>query len=140
MLISLLLVTLLVALGVSTLAVLIFRRPAWRILRSILPPELSSAWTRFLVFALYVVGVAGGVRIHQIERYLGGDGPAGTPLELNRDRWIIEIYSTGIGSLASIAWMLLVFFVFALIAYVVMRALEVRRAEGGARRDEGEGG
>jgi hypothetical protein len=125
-LIVLLLATLLVALAVSTLAALIFLRPARRILRSILPQELSSAWVRFLVFALYVVGVAGGVRIHQIERYLDPNGAAGTTLTLNRDRWIIEIYSTGIGALASIAWMLLVFFVFALIAFVVMRALEGR--------------
>jgi hypothetical protein len=137
MLISLLLITLLVALAVSTLAALIFARPARRILRSILPPEISSAWVRFLVFALYVVGVAGGVRIHQIERYLDSHGPAGPPLTLNRDRWIIELYSTAIGSLASIAWLLLVFFVFALIAYVVMRALEGRgrKAEGPGREE-----
>jgi hypothetical protein len=47
-------------------------------------------------------------------------------LVLNLDRWVFELYRTFIGTLQSIAWLLLVFFVFALIAYVVLRGLEMR--------------
>ena len=46
---------------------------------------------------------------------------------LNFDRWIFEIYRTVILTLQSIAWMLLVFFVIALIAYVIFRIAEFRR-------------
>jgi hypothetical protein len=56
------------------------------------------------------------------------------PLTLNADRWTLEVYRTVIGTLQSVAWMLLVFFAFALIAYVVVRGLELRHA----RRREAE--
>ena len=46
---------------------------------------------------------------------------------LNADRWILEVYRTLIGTLQSVAWILLVFFVFSLIAYVIMRGFELRR-------------
>ncbi|HCL28536.1 MAG TPA: hypothetical protein DIC52_08885 [Candidatus Latescibacteria bacterium] len=49
-------------------------------------------------------------------------------IELTTERWILEVYRTLIGTLQSIAWMLLVFFVFALIAYVVVRIGERRAA------------
>ena len=73
-----------------------------------------------------VVGIGGGVRIRQIERYVTPRGDEGI-LTLNSDRWVIEVYSTIMGSLQAIAWMLLIFFLFALIAYVIVRAFEARR-------------
>jgi hypothetical protein len=45
---------------------------------------------------------------------------------LNSDRWVLEIYRTIIGTLQSAAWLLFVFFVFALIAYVIVRGFELR--------------
>jgi hypothetical protein len=53
---------------------------------------------------------------------------------LDADRWTLEVYRTIIGTLQSIAWMLLVFFVAALIAYVVMRGFELRRLTPPGRR------
>ncbi|MED5415647.1 MAG: hypothetical protein VYC64_11885 [Candidatus Latescibacterota bacterium] len=41
---------------------------------------------------------------------------------------MLEVYRTLIGTLQSVAWMLLVFFVFALIAYVIVRVSERRSA------------
>jgi hypothetical protein len=35
------------------------------------------------------------------------------------DRWVLEVYRPVIGTLQSVAWMLLVFFLLALLAYVV---------------------
>ena len=49
---------------------------------------------------------------------------------LNRERWILEIYRTIISTLQGVAWVLLVFFVFALIAYVIVRIYEVRQKQG----------
>jgi hypothetical protein len=42
-------------------------------------------------------------------------------------RWTFEVFRTVIGTLQSLAWLLLVFFVFALIADVVVGGLELRR-------------
>ncbi len=45
---------------------------------------------------------------------------------LTADRWTFEVFRTIIGTLQSLTRLLLVFFVFALIAYVVVRGLELR--------------
>jgi hypothetical protein len=42
----------------------------------------------------------------------------------------LELYRTVIGTLQAVAWMLLVFFVFALVAYVVVQGFEQRRMGG----------
>jgi hypothetical protein len=129
MLIGLLVVTLAVTLLTATVAALVFIRPIRRILQRIVGDDLSAAWVRYLVFAMFVVGAGGGVNIRQIERYITPQGPEAQVLALTRERWIIEVYSSAIGALGAITWMLLVFFVFALVAYVVVRSLEMRRSD-----------
>jgi hypothetical protein len=78
--------------------------------------------------AIVVVGVSGGVRPWDYEKYITPmkDQPV---LVLNSDRWVLELYRTVIGTAQSITWMLLVFFVFALIAYVLLRGAELRQAK-----------
>jgi hypothetical protein len=124
----LLLVTLLVALGVSLIVVSIFTRPIENILKRIISDDISAAWVRYLKFAIVVVGVSAGVRLYEIEKYITPQ-PRGQELvtvELTSERWTLELYRTIIQALQGIAWMLLVFFVFALIAYVIVRFAETR--------------
>jgi hypothetical protein len=128
MFLTLLLTNFTLALLVSVLAALLFRHPLHRILDRLVAGDLSSAWLRYLLFAVVVVGVGGGVRIRSLEEYIKPAEPDQAPLVLNADRWILELYQTVIGTLQSIAWMLLIFFVFALIAYVIVRGLELRHA------------
>lgn len=47
-------------------------------------------------------------------------------MELTSARWVLEVYRTIIDAMQGIAWMLLVFFIFALIAYVLVRFVESR--------------
>ena len=129
MFISLLVVTFLIALAVSALIVLLFARPVKRIMARIVPDEISAAWVRYLTFAIFVVGIGGGVRIRDLERYITPQDPDIGVLALTSERWLIEVYSTIIGTLGAAAWMLLVFFVFALVAYVIVRAYEMKRRE-----------
>jgi hypothetical protein len=129
---TLLLVTFLISLAACTVVVRLFRGPVTTILDRIVSPELSGAWRRYLSFAIYVVGVSGGVRVWELEKYITARTKDTSPIVLNRERWILEIYRTLIESLQSTAWLLLVFFVFALIAYVVVRGFELRRGSGGA--------
>ncbi len=129
MFIGLLAVTFLIALAVSATIAVLFARPVDRIMNRIVPDDISAAWVRYLTFAIFVVGVGGGVRIHEIERYVTPHDKDIGVLALTPERWVIEVYSTIIGTLGAIAWMLLVFFVFALVAYVVVRAFEVKRSD-----------
>lgn len=126
MFVTLLIVTFLTAICVSVVVALAFHRSLRRILNRLVGEDLGSAWQRYLLFAIGVVGVAGGVNVRSLERYLAGAGKDGEPLALNADRWTLEVYQAVIGALQGIAWMLLLFFVFALIAYVIVRTRESR--------------
>ena len=126
MIITFLAVTFIVSFLVASLIVFIFSKPIDSILKRIVPPELSYAWTRYLRFAIYVVGIGGGVQIWSLERYLTPQDPSGKILQLTSDRWMLEIYNTIIGTLQSSTIILMVFFVFALIAVVVVRLFENR--------------
>lgn len=128
MFLTLLLATFSLALLVSVLVALLFRRPLQRILDRLVAGDLGSAWLRYLLFAVVVVGVGGGVRIGSLRRYIEPSAQNQPPLILDANRWTLEFYETVIGTLQSITWMLLVFFVFALIGYVIVRGLELRAA------------
>ena len=136
MFITLLIVTLLIAVATSLLVLRLFDRLIRKILDRVVAAELSEAWNRYLGFAVVVVGVSGGVRIWSLEKYITARTDDGEPIVLNADRWILEVYRTLIGTLQSVAWILLVFFIFALIAYVIMRGFELRR-QGRPPEDDG---
>ncbi len=122
-------VTFIVAFVVSAVVARAFHSPLDNILKRIISDEISSAWLKYLEFAIYVVGVSAGVRIYQLEKYItpGRYSKDESIVILNSDRWILEVYRTIIESLQGIAWMLLVFFVFALIAYVIVRVYEFKK-------------
>jgi len=128
MFITLLAVTLIIAFVVSTIVVLIFSHPINKILARIISDEISTAWSKYLKFAIYVTGISSGVRIWQLEKYITERSYEGANIiELTRERWTLEVYRTIIGTLQGVAWMLLVFFVFALVAYVIVRAFELKK-------------
>lgn len=129
MFLTLLLVTFVIAALVSFIVARLFDRPLRQILGRLVADDLSAAWHRYIVFAIYVVGISGGVRVWSLEQYILPRDRNSPALELTPERWTLEVYRTVIGTLQSVAWMLLVFFVFALIAYVVVRGLEMRHAK-----------
>jgi len=126
MVITLLLTTFLIALAVASIVVFVFTKPINSILKRVVPIEISSPWAKYLKFALYVVGIGGGVRVWDFEKYLTPVEPYKEIIPLTSDRWTLEIYQTIIGTLQSSTMVLLVFFVFALIAVVIIRAFETR--------------
>ena len=133
---SLLAVTLITAVLVSVITARAFSQPIKRILHRLIADDIASAWVRYMTFAIYVVGISGGVRIHSLERYIIPQAMPRMPeteihiptkLELTSERWTLEIYRTIVESLQSIAWMLLIFFVVSLGMYVVARVFEMRK-------------
>ena len=129
MFLTLLVVTFLISLVVSYFVVMIFKRPIDRILKRVIADEISEAWVRYITFGLYVVGVSSGVRIYELERYITRPpGPGTEIISLTLERWILEVYRTIISVLQGLAGVLLIFFIVALIAFVIVRIVEVRRA------------
>ena len=140
MFITLLAVTFAIAILVSFIVVKIFDQPLSRILDRIVSEDIGSAWVKYLKFAIYVVGVSGGVRVWDLEKYITPRPEETEVIVLNAERWVLEVYRTAVGTLQGIAWMLLVFFVFALIAFVIVRAYELKRQDRApTAKDEPEG-
>ncbi len=128
MFITLLVVTFIIALVVSFIVARLFKAPIQKILNRVIADDISEIWARYLNFAIYVVGISGGVRVWDLEKYITPRPEEAEAIVLNADRWTLEVYRTAIGSLQSIAWMLLVFFIFALIAYVIVSGREARKS------------
>ena len=127
MFITLLVVTFMIALAVSALIARSFATPVRRILSHIVSDDITFAWSKYIWFAILVVGISTGVRTWELERYITSMDPERMDvLVLTRDRWVLEVYRTVIGSMKGIAWLLLVFFVVSLIAYVILRVGEGR--------------
>ena len=128
MFITLLVATFIISFVVSTIVVLFFSRPLDKILDRIISDQISGAWSKYLKFAIYVTGISSGVRIWDLEKYITKSQvyKDAEIVQLTTERWVLEVYRTIIGTLQGIAWMLLVFFVFALVAYVIVRVFEMK--------------
>jgi hypothetical protein len=134
MVVTLLITTFVIAAAAASLVVWIFNGPTERILKRVVPGDISEAWARYLKFALYVVGIGGGVRVWDLEKYMTPIEPYREVVQLTANRWMLEIYQTIIGTLQSTAMVLLVFFVFGLVAVVVVRISEAKSAKPETRR------
>lgn len=130
MFLTLLAVTLLLSATVAWCVTWMFSKPIDRILTRIIADDISKAWLRYMQFAVLVVGVSSGVRIHELERYITASQwmDKAQVIVLTTERWVLEVYRTVIETLQGIAWMLLAFFAVALLAYVVVRLSELKRA------------
>lgn len=125
----LLLTNFLIAVAVSFIVVSLFSKSIDKILNRIINDPINSTWAKYTKFAGLVVGISSGIRIYEMEKYI-------TPLintkdnnyviELTSQRWVLEIFRTIIETLQGLAWMLFVFFVIALISYVLVRMSELK--------------
>ncbi|GAB6188816.1 hypothetical protein JCM30566_05550 [Marinitoga arctica] len=124
-----------VSIIVSWIIAKIFDKPIEKILEKIINDSISYAWKKYFIFAIYITGISSGVRIWDIEKYLGytnfnqNGEIIKNSIPLTSERWTLEIVRTIIEALQGISIMLLVFFIFALIAFVIMRAIESKRLE-----------
>jgi len=135
MFLTLLVVTLLLAAIVSFCVIFAFRKPITLIFDRIIQDKISEVWRKYITFAALVVGISGGVRVNQLERYISAQHKDKEILVLNPDRWILEVYRTIIETLQSLAWMYLVVFIFALIAYVIVRGFDLKQKNSASNLD-----
>jgi hypothetical protein len=136
MFLIMLLVTLLVSLLTSALTARFFDRAVDRILARIVGEDLADAWHKYILFAIIVVGVSGGVQLWELQKYVATKGDASAPPAMTWMNWVIEIYRTVIDSLEAIAWMLLLFFLCGMISIMILRNLESRRQKTGEHKPE----
>ncbi|MFC1752881.1 hypothetical protein ACFL96_05735 [Thermoproteota archaeon] len=127
MFLNLLGTTLIIAFFVSCFVIILFTKPIKQILQRLVSDDVSGAWLKFLKFAMLIVGISSGVRIWYLEKYITPPPyeDAGIVI-LNFDRWVLEIYRTIIGTLSGIAWLLLLFFIFALIGFIIFKIFDLK--------------
>jgi len=131
MFLTLLIVTFVVSAGVSSIVALVFNKPSDKILKRIIADEISAVWRRYLLFALFVVGISSGVRIRDLEKYITKPPIKDAEvIQLTSERWILELYRTIIETLQGLAWALLIFFMCALFAFIIVRIFEMRKSNG----------
>ena len=120
------------ALLVSFIVMRLFSNSINEILARIIHDPIHEAWAKYTKFAGMVVGTSSGIRIYDMEKYITpltyAENDKRIVIELTQERWVLEIYRTIIETLQGLAWMMLVFFMVALIAYVIVRWSEIKYA------------
>ena len=120
------------ALLVSFVVMRLFSGSINDILARIFHDPIHEAWAKYTKFAGMVVGTSSGIRIYDMEKYITpltyAENDKRIVIELTQERWVLEIYRTIIETLQGLAWMMLVFFMVALIAYVIVRWSEIKYA------------
>ncbi|MBF4520192.1 MULTISPECIES: hypothetical protein [Acinetobacter] len=120
------------ALLVSFVVMRLFSGSINDILARIIHDPIHEAWAKYTKFAGMVVGTSSGIRIYDMEKYITpltyAENDKKIVIELTQERWVLEIYRTIIETLQGLAWMMLVFFMVALIAYVIVRWSEIKYA------------
>jgi hypothetical protein len=129
MFLTLLIVTFVVSTVVSIIVALAFSKPIDQILARIIGDEISSAWRRYVMFALYVAGISNGVPTYDLQQYFNPPNQTTTIVPFTTNNWIFEVYRAVIGTLEAISWVLLIFFIFALLAFVVVRVFEMKKSK-----------
>ncbi len=119
----LLLFSLVVSLIASLIVHVVFRKPLKNILKGLFPEEIYEGWYRYIIFAVYIVGISNGVKIWKINEYIEN---AET---LTKTKFFLNIYDSLIQAFMGAVWLLFVFFVFTMIAYVIVRLID-RKKEG----------
>ncbi len=130
--VALLIVTFLLALGVSLGVAWVFAKPLELVLQRLVRIELTAARSRYLRFTMIVIGVTSGTRIHPLEQYINAPPWTKETLKagLTQEYWAAELYHTVSDSITGIAWLLLLIVVIGLIAFTKLSKKTQQPSEG----------
>src|SRR5258708_32451901 len=107
MFLYLLFATFVTALAVSFFVMRLFTKPVDSVLHRIIDDEISAAWSKYMKFAILVVGVSAGVQLRDLEKYINpalGRREVQTAA-LSCAHCVFELYRAAIGTLQGIACM-----------------------------------
>ena len=129
---SLLFVNMFVAFFVSVIVIYFFAKSVEGVLSRIINDNIYKAWVKYIKFSGIVVGLSSGIRIYDLEKYitpLVPDKNGSKIISLNFERWFLEVFRTVIETIQGLAWMFLIFFMVALLAYVIVRLSEIKHGK-----------
>ena len=91
--------------------------------RFVADPIVRAAFSKYLRFALVVVGISMGTQVRDLQEYIAATsfGKASMVAAVTQEYWVMEIYRTIVGTLEGLVWLLLFSLFLALIAPVVVR-------------------
>lgn len=97
---------------------------------SVISTELSAGWSRYMKFAIYVVGISGGVNFYPLRQYAEQlkKGDVETPVSLTSELFSLYLVETSIDTLQSLSTLLFAFFTVAMICYF-LKKISLRRVE-----------
>src|SRR5687767_7805302 len=131
MFITLLLVTLVLAVCIAILGLRYLGKPLRGVLHRIVGVDASDHWYKFAMFALYITSVGHGVQVYGLERYIQTRHKDEIMPPLTVEAWIFELYPVIERTLEGLAWGAMTIFIIGLLALVVLRAFEIRREKAG---------
>jgi hypothetical protein len=118
-----------VAAGVARLS----QDPIEVILHRFLAAHISVGLSKYLRFAIIVVGVASGTRVGALEEYIGATSynKAALSAALTQEVWVLELYRTVLATVEGIVWLLLVVAFFVILAVLIIRKGNMKQLQGG---------
>jgi len=133
MIIVLFVVSFALAFGVAAGVAWLSKDPIEVILHRFLAAHISVALSKYLRFAIVVVGMASGTRVGALEEYIGASSWNKTALAaaLTQEIWVLELYRTIVATLEGIVWLLLVVAFFVLLAILVIRKGNMKQLQAG---------
>jgi len=120
MFISFLIANLLVAILVCAVIALPFRSSLLKYLKSRFSEEASVVWARYLVLAIFIIGISVGTRVWDLEKFVSSTDS----IVLTPDLAALEIYKTTIATLQIVATLLFVILVVAWISSLIKKNRE----------------
>jgi hypothetical protein len=115
------------AIAIAACVTIFFSKSIDEALTRVIPAEMASAWNRYVKFALFVVTLAGGMRLSELTQFLAMRTPGGPPVPAGQA--LLEVFKSITGSLIAAAVALLGFFAATLVVRASMRIYDERRVK-----------
>jgi ABC-type multidrug transport system fused ATPase/permease subunit len=116
-------VSLVLAFAISASIAWVSSGPIDSILHHFFPDHIRVAASKYLRFAITLVGTCSGTRVGILQDYLAAPAWNREAMKatLTQEFWALELYRTALSSLIGIAWLLLGVSLFAIVAIYLYR-------------------
>jgi hypothetical protein len=123
MFVVLLVASFVLALAISATVAWLFAKPIDGILHRFVGDKISATLSKYLRFAIVVVGISAGTRVRPLEEYIAAPSynKAALAAAVTQEFWALELYRTFVETLQGMALIFFVLAVVAIIAFVIVR-------------------
>jgi hypothetical protein len=129
MFLSLFVASFFLALAISLTLAWLFTKPVEDFLhRFVVDPMICAAWSKYIRFAIVVVGVGTGTRAGAFQEYLSAPSWSKAELaaQLTQNFWALGLYRTVVSTLMGLAWLLPAFCLMTLIARMFIQRAQMK--------------